>query len=236
MSSIEIVVRYSKEIEYFLEEEFGAEGKNLHEKLNDIEDMIPSDLAHSIRKIATTRTKTVYEEGFEIKDKDNFIRECERVIDALYEIEVLTDDEDDTPSSDRPKKTPLWALLLFMLIGAGAGMTFLGDLLGIDKKDELMIVVLGIVGAIGGAVILKQSLKFWHESEDSWVFLRRFQMVYLFLSISVGAIFGFNGAGIGGAIVGIIVGIIAGGLIFYTPVGLFIFFVLSIALLWGVGQ
>ncbi len=235
MSSIEIVVKYSRLIENILEEEFGAYGKGLHEKVNDVEEIIPIELAQSIRKIANIRTQIVYKDNFAIQNQIKFIRSSEKVIDALKEIDTEIIDDDEVISEEPPYKISVWKLLFFMLLSAAASITFLTDFFGIGQTDVLMTIVLAIVGGIGGGVIFQQSLNFLVEYEDEGL-LPTLKMIYFFLSTLIGSIFGFNMAGIGGAIVGMLVGMSIGGIVFYTPAGVLLILIGGIALLWNVGK
>ena len=88
MTSIEIAVRFSKQIESLLVDKFGARGKGLHEKLTSVEKHIPAQLQKKIRKIATVRNKAVHENNFDIPDIDKFSMICEQVIDELNALEI----------------------------------------------------------------------------------------------------------------------------------------------------
>ena len=90
MSSIEIAVRYSKEIESLLEDNFGAMGRGLHQKISSVEHLFPAATVKQIRYVATLRNKAVHEAGFEFDDPDRFIATCEAVIDALAATPVST--------------------------------------------------------------------------------------------------------------------------------------------------
>lgn len=88
MTSIEIAVRFSKQIESLLVDKLGARGKGLHEKLTSVEKHIPAQLQKKIRKIATVRNKAVHENNFDIPDIDQFSMICEQVIHELNALEI----------------------------------------------------------------------------------------------------------------------------------------------------
>jgi hypothetical protein len=68
-SSIELAIRYCKQIESLLEQQFAAEGRGLHEKVSSVEDVISRrPRASKLRWIATLRNKVVHEDGFEIEN------------------------------------------------------------------------------------------------------------------------------------------------------------------------
>ena len=76
----ELVIRSSKDLEYFLEVEFGATGKGLHEKISSIQhSQLPDALVRKMRFLATIRNKLIHQRGFdEIPDRDGFIRSFEQ--------------------------------------------------------------------------------------------------------------------------------------------------------------
>ena len=61
----ELVIKTSKELEYFLELKFKANGKGLHEKINSLpQDSLPMPLIKKMRYLATIRNKLIHERGF----------------------------------------------------------------------------------------------------------------------------------------------------------------------------
>ena len=70
----ELVIKSSKELEYYLELEFKASGKGLHEKISSVESALPSHIVKKMRFLATVRNKLIHERGFDaIPDRDKFI-------------------------------------------------------------------------------------------------------------------------------------------------------------------
>ena len=63
------IVEFSKRLESFLQENYKAEGKGLHEKISGIEDKLLADFieVRILRKIATIRNKIVHDDNFEFE-------------------------------------------------------------------------------------------------------------------------------------------------------------------------
>ena len=84
----ELVIKTSKELEYFLELEFKAQGKGLHEKINSLNnDCLPLALVKKMRYLATIRNKLIHERGFDsIPDRKVFISNFETSKEQLAKI------------------------------------------------------------------------------------------------------------------------------------------------------
>lgn len=68
------MIKASKELEYFLELEFKASGKGLHEKISSVQGDLPQDIVKKMRYLATIRNKLIHERGFDaIPDRNQFI-------------------------------------------------------------------------------------------------------------------------------------------------------------------
>ena len=61
MSDIELAIHRCKRLETLLEEELGASGRGLHEKVSSVQDKLPEPLVKRLRFIATVRNKLVHE-------------------------------------------------------------------------------------------------------------------------------------------------------------------------------
>jgi hypothetical protein len=72
MSDIDLAVTRSQRLEQLLEQDFGATGRGLHEKVSSIADSMPQDLVRKLRLVATVRNKVVHESG-RIEDKSRFL-------------------------------------------------------------------------------------------------------------------------------------------------------------------
>lgn len=66
-----LAIKGSKRLEGILEEEFGAHGKGLHEKVSSVEKELGPELVRLLRRIATLRNKIVHEESFDQKSFDS---------------------------------------------------------------------------------------------------------------------------------------------------------------------
>ena len=85
MSHIEAAVRGSKKIETILRDEFGAEGRGLHEYLGSVENRIPSDIVRKARFIASVRNKVVHQEE-DIFDLNDFNQSVDEVVNGLNKV------------------------------------------------------------------------------------------------------------------------------------------------------
>jgi len=79
MSDFKSIVDAVKRIETTLVEQYGAEGRGLHEKLSSVESRIPQNLQRSIRYLATVRNKAMHEDGYEIEDPADYLRRAAQV-------------------------------------------------------------------------------------------------------------------------------------------------------------
>jgi hypothetical protein len=90
-NDFELVIRSSKELEALLEDEFGATGAGLHEKITYAKAACGVNFSPALEKrmryLATIRNKLVHERGFDaIPDRDAFIRAFD---ESLKELQVL---------------------------------------------------------------------------------------------------------------------------------------------------
>lgn len=79
-NDFELAVRAAKDLELKLQNQFGAEGRGLHEKINSIQDYnyLPRSLVKKMRHVATLRNKLVHEQDFNrIPNRELFIRSFE---------------------------------------------------------------------------------------------------------------------------------------------------------------
>ena len=83
----ELVIRVSKELEYILEQEFGAHGRGLHEKISSCNKVLPVKLIKDMRYLATIRNNLIHQRGFDaIPDRNGFIQVFERSVTTLESI------------------------------------------------------------------------------------------------------------------------------------------------------
>jgi len=78
----ELAIKTSKDLEHLLEQEWGAEGKGLHEKITWVQHSsspLPDDLMRRMRFLATIRNKLIHEVEFtKIENRSKFIETYER--------------------------------------------------------------------------------------------------------------------------------------------------------------
>jgi hypothetical protein len=85
MSDIDSVIRYSKKLEKRLEQQYGANGRGLHEKASSVESQLTASTLKSLRWVATMRNKVVHEDDFQLDNLSEFERTCERLLSELGE-------------------------------------------------------------------------------------------------------------------------------------------------------
>ena len=142
MKDITPVVRASKRIEALLEEKFGAQGRGLHEKFTSVEHHVPAELHKTIRYIATVRNKAVHEDNYELDDEQGFLRQAERVAQALEALKANPNAAAATPartSRGGRKSSRISKLLLTgaaLAIGLLMACGFLGAIFGAGGKER----------------------------------------------------------------------------------------------------
>ena len=57
-------IKKTKRYESLLEQQHGAQGRGLHEKLDRVQQRLPAELIKRLRFIATVRNKLIHEDGF----------------------------------------------------------------------------------------------------------------------------------------------------------------------------
>lgn len=135
MSMIDAAVTGSKRIEKILKDEFGAEGKGLHELLNSVEGRIPESLVKKARFIASVRNKVVHEDG-EINDAEAFNATIDEVVQGLKEVLEIERRTKATECSEPavPKNTTAFLKVAFAVIAAFFVGGVLGFFFGMDNS------------------------------------------------------------------------------------------------------
>lgn len=83
----ELVIHSAKELEFILEESFGATGRGLHEKISSVEMKLPVPLVKRMRWLATIRNKLVHERGFtHVPDRPAFIAAFDESVVELQQL------------------------------------------------------------------------------------------------------------------------------------------------------
>lgn len=83
MGEIDLVFDYSRKIESILENNFGAQGRGLHDKLSSVEAQFPPALARKIRWIATIRNNMAHADDYRLEDAEDFKRTGDAVVSEL---------------------------------------------------------------------------------------------------------------------------------------------------------
>lgn len=105
----EFVIKASKELEYILEHDFGAQGRGLQEKISNaaslrtfssssrrnngfvVHDVFPTQLVQDMRYVATIRNKLIHEPGFDaIPNRAALEATFTRSVDQLQELVLAT--------------------------------------------------------------------------------------------------------------------------------------------------
>ncbi len=89
------IIEISKKLETFLQINYEAEGKGLHEKITSVENKLLKDLisVRILRKIATIRNKVVHDDNFE---QENMIEEVEKLFNiVLMELETIKKNKEE---------------------------------------------------------------------------------------------------------------------------------------------
>ncbi|TFJ87848.1 hypothetical protein NSK_001195 [Nannochloropsis salina CCMP1776] len=88
----ELAIKTSKDLEHLLEQEWGADGKGLHEKITWVQHSdspLPDDLMRRMRFLATIRNKLIHDITYtRIEDRARFIETFERSKRELHAILV----------------------------------------------------------------------------------------------------------------------------------------------------
>jgi len=82
MGQIEDVIKITRRIESLLKQ-FGAKGRGMHELITSIESQLSQKEIRILRKIASIRNKTLHNNGYYIKDMNQFIQLSQSIIDTL---------------------------------------------------------------------------------------------------------------------------------------------------------
>ena len=83
----ELVITCAKDLEHLLEQEFGASGKGLHEKISSASSQLPDKLVRQMRYLATIRNRLVHEYGFNsIPDRPTFLAKFEESKEELKQV------------------------------------------------------------------------------------------------------------------------------------------------------
>jgi hypothetical protein len=123
MSAIEIAVKECKKLESLLEQQFGATGRGLHEKVSSVGGRLPPELVKQIRYIATIRNNLVHEDAFALSPSElaNYQATCTTVEQQIRSASgnSRTPRAESSPQRRAQKRTvPAWVAVAVCLIGA----------------------------------------------------------------------------------------------------------------------
>ncbi|GMF12935.1 unnamed protein product [Phytophthora lilii] len=83
----QLAIEASKELEYLLEQEFGAHGQGLHEKVSSVESAVPVPTVRSIRYVATLRNRLIHDRDMRaLPDRQKFINNFDN---AMAELNII---------------------------------------------------------------------------------------------------------------------------------------------------
>jgi hypothetical protein len=115
MSPTEIVVDYSKRLEYILEHDFGAQGKGLHSKVSSVEHLLPEKLVKQLRFLASIRNKVIHDYNY-VLDKNP--RDLQRTANAVIaELTRLSKRKRTSSFKGKLLGLPWWLWFLIIAIG-----------------------------------------------------------------------------------------------------------------------
>lgn len=89
MTDLNKIIAGAKSIERILTDQFGGTGRGMREKLDSARYPIPQPLQQRIAYLARVRNRCVHEEGYELKDTEDYVRKCESVCAELQEAHAI---------------------------------------------------------------------------------------------------------------------------------------------------
>lgn len=119
MSPTEIVVRYSKELEYILERGFGAQGKGLHQKVSSVEHLLPVKLVKTLRFLASVRNKVIHDHAYRLNKNPRDLQRTAK--GAVADLKRIARQQRNPVA----KFLKLFFILLICVLIAGAYLNFI---------------------------------------------------------------------------------------------------------------
>jgi hypothetical protein len=129
-SQYEAVIKNTKKIETLLQLKLSAQGRGLHQKVSNVETLLPPSMVRDVRKIATLRNKLIHEDAFTIPNLARFVQDCTKVIGYL---ETLGENTQESSSNKS------------LLIGFGKAFFIIGGAL-ICALNTHMHYIMAFVG------------------------------------------------------------------------------------------
>ena len=117
-------VTISRKIETVLDQELGAAGRGLHEKLNSVQHLLPEYLVKQMRYIATVRNQLMHEaRTLSQADFEQFIATAERAATTIAEIAAAHRVRPPSPAAAaKTSSTIAWCIKIF--VGLALGIAF----------------------------------------------------------------------------------------------------------------
>ena len=79
MGDYEFAIKRCKYLEGVLENDFGANGRGLHEKISSVQDKLPQDLVKKLRFVATVRHQLVHDNNVDrLDNREAFTKACDQ--------------------------------------------------------------------------------------------------------------------------------------------------------------
>lgn len=124
MTDLNKIIAGAKSIERILTDQFGGTGRGMREKLDSVRYPIPQPLQQRIAYLARMRNRSVHEEGFELKDSEDYLRKCQAVCAELQQIHAIAtrvaQEQAQKKVRDRRRQRPLKTVLVLGLALAAA--------------------------------------------------------------------------------------------------------------------
>lgn len=119
MTDLNKIIAGAKSIERILTDQFGGAGRGMREKLDSVRYPIPQPLQQRIAYLARMRNRSVHEEGFELKDSEDYLRKCQAVCAELQQVHAIAmrvaQEQAQKKARDRRRQRPLKTVLVLGL-------------------------------------------------------------------------------------------------------------------------
>jgi hypothetical protein len=115
MSPTEIVIAYSKQLEFILERGFGAQGKGLHQKVTSVEHLLPAKLVKKLRFLASIRNKVIHEHSYVLDKNPRDLQKTAKLV--IAELASIAKQRRNPGANAFGKLVILLCLCLLLVIG-----------------------------------------------------------------------------------------------------------------------
>lgn len=122
MSDIELAIRRCKRLETLLEEERGARGRGLHEKVSSVEHTLPAALVKRLRFIATVRNRLVHEpDSNRLDNRRDYEQACDQAERELHQLSQPKEWGNQSRATSTKTLVAMVLILLGLILLAAAG-------------------------------------------------------------------------------------------------------------------